>query len=168
MIPLARIFKHWFTTPQAVARAFPPATLERIQAAIAQAESQHSGEIRFAVEGSLPWSYLRRDAAPRERAWMVFSKLRVWDTEHNNGVLIYVDLADHNVEIVADRGLARRVTKAQWQAIANSLRESYRAGEFEAGSLAAIAAVGQLLAAEFPLAAGSSNPNELPNRPALL
>ncbi|MEG1970746.1 MAG: TPM domain-containing protein [Burkholderiaceae bacterium] len=168
MIPLARVFKHWFTAPQAVARAFPPATLDRIQAAIAQAESQHSGEIRFAVEGSLPWSYLRRDAAPRERAWMVFSKLRVWDTEHNNGVLIYVELADHDVEIVADRGLARRITQAQWQLIANAMRESFRAGEFEAGSLAAIAAVGDLLAAEFPLTTGISNPNELSNRPALL
>lgn len=168
MIPLARIFRHWMNTPRAVAKAFPPATLEAIQSAIAAAEERHSGEIRFAVEGSLPWSYLRRDAAPRERAWMVFSKLRVWDTELNNGVLIYVELADRNVEIVADRSAARRIPKADWQAIANGMRERFRAGEFEAGSLEAIRAVGERLASEFPLEASTANRNELSNRPALL
>lgn len=165
---LARILKHVLSNPRAVARAFPRASLDRIQQAIAQAEAATSGEIRFAVEAALPWSYLKRDAAPRERAWMVFSKLRVWDTEHNNGVLIYVELADHSVEIVADRGVARRVAKAHWQAIANAMRSAFRAGEFEQGSLAAVRTVGELLSAEFPLEDGASNPNELSNRPAVL
>ena len=165
---LARILKHVLSNPRAVARAFPRASLDRIQQAIAQVEATTSGEIRFAVEAALPWSYLKRNAAPRERAWMVFSKLRVWDTEHNNGVLIYIELADHGVEIVADRGVARRVPKARWQDIANTMRAAFRRGEFEQGSIAAIDAVGALLSAEFPLEEGASNPNELSNRPAVL
>jgi uncharacterized membrane protein len=162
-----RILRHAFTTPAALRRAFPAAALERIQQAIATAEATTTGEIRFAVESSLPWSYLRRDAPARERALMLFAKLRVWDTEANNGVLIYVELADHGIEIVADRGIARHVAAAEWRAIVDAMRERFRRGEFEAGVVAAVGAVGALLARHFP-AAGGENPDELPNRPTVL
>lgn len=165
---LLRWLRHLFTTPLAVRRAFPAATLARIQEAIARSESRHTGEIRFAVEAALPWSYLRRDAPVRERALMIFSKLRVWDTEQNNGVLIYVELADHGIEIVADRGIARHVTHGEWQAICDAMRERFRAGDFEGGALAGIERVGEKLAAFFPLAEGQVNPDELSNRPAVL
>ena len=114
---LARWLRHSIKTPQSVNRAFPPAVLRRIQDEIAEGERVHSGEIRFAVEAALPWSYLRRNAPARERAEMVFAKLRVWDTEENNGVLIYIELADHRIEIVADRGIARHVPNARWEEI---------------------------------------------------
>ena len=152
----------------AVRRAFPPAALARIERAIAAAELGHSGEIRFAVEAALPWSYLKRNAPARERALMVFGKLRVWDTESNNGVLIYVELADRSIEIVADRGIAGFVTQPQWQAISAAMRERFRAGQYDDGTVEAIEQVAALLRAHFPLADGARNPNELSNRPALL
>ncbi len=165
---IKRWFKHWSITPLAVKRAFPDAALERIQQAIAESEKTHSGEIRFAVESALPWSYLRRNAPARQRAAMVFSKLRVWDTEHNNGVLIYVDLADRAIEIVADRGIARHVTHAEWEAICEAMRARFRADDYAGGVVAAVETVGAKLATHFPLAAGESNPNELSNKPAVL
>jgi uncharacterized membrane protein len=165
---LARWFKHASITPGAVRRAFPDAALTRIGAAIAATEATHSGEIRFAVEAAMPWSYLKRDAPVRQRAAMVFSKLRVWDTEHNNGVLIYVELADRGIEIIADRGIARHVPHAQWQAIGQGMRDAFRAGRFEAGVIAAVEQAGALLAQHFPLAAGERNPNELPDKPVVL
>ena len=165
---IARWFRHWFTPPIKVRRAFPPDALARIESAIAAAELGHSGEIRFAVEASLPWSYLRRGAPARERALMVFAKLRVWDTERNNGVLIYVELADRSIEIVADRGIAVCVPPDQWQAISMAMRERFRAGQYEAGTVEAIDRVAALLRTHYPLADGARNPNELSNRPALL
>jgi uncharacterized membrane protein len=165
---LGRWLRHWFKTPYAVRRAFGEAALERIQRAIADSENAHAGEIRFAVEAALPWSYLKRDAPARERAAMVFAKLRVWDTEQNNGVLIYVELADHSIEIVADRGIAQHVAQAEWDAICLAMRDHFRAGRFEQGTVEAVHAVGALLARHFPLGTGERNPNELPDRPALL
>jgi uncharacterized membrane protein len=165
---LGRWLRHAFTTPFAVRRAFPEAALTRIEQAIDASEQTHSGEIRFAIEAALPWSYLRRDAPARQRAVMVFSKLRVWDTEHNNGVLIYVELADHSIEIVADRGIARHVPQAQWDAICTTMREQFRAGRFEQGSVDAIHKVGELLKRHFPLAGGEQRPDQLPDRPAIL
>jgi uncharacterized membrane protein len=165
---LRRWLKHAFTTPQALRRAFPQAALERIRAAIAATEATHSGEIRFAVEANLPWSYLRRDAPVRQRAVMVFSKLRVWDTELNNGVLLYVEFGDHAVEIVADRGIARHVTPAQWEGVCTDLREQFRRGAFEAGVIRAVERIGALLAQHFPLAPGDRNPNELSDKPVIL
>ncbi len=168
MNKINRWLRHSLKTPQSVNRAFPPAVLQRIQEAIAESEQTHSGEIRFAVEPALPWSYLRRNAPARERAEMVFAKLRVWDTEDNNGVLIYVELADHRIEIVADRGIARHVPNARWDEVSNMMREQFRAGEFEAGSIAAVRAVSAILAERFRLADGARNPNELPDAPAVL
>jgi uncharacterized membrane protein len=165
---IARWFRHWFTTPRAVSRAFPPAALKRIEAAIDAAERGHSGEIRFAVESALPWSYLKRDAPARERALMVFAKLRVWDTENNNGVLIYVELADHSIEIVADRGIARHVAPAEWQQLAAQMRDRFRSGAFEAGVIEVVDKVAQRLRAHYPLDEARPNPDELTNRPVVL
>lgn len=165
---ILRILRHWMATPGAVRRAFPEDVLTRIRKAIADSEQSHSGELRFAVEAALPLSYLRRDAPARERAEMMFSKLRVWDTEQNNGVLIYVELADHKIEIVVDRGIGGYVAAAEWTAIAAMMRDRFRAGEFEAGALAGVEAVGALLARHYPLATGERNPNELPDHPVVL
>ncbi len=165
---IRRWLKHWLITPRRVHRVLPPAALERIREAIAQTEAQHAGEIRFAVEASLPWSYLKRNAPARQRATMVFSKLRVWDTEQNNGVLLYVDLADQAIEIVADRGIARHVPRHEWEAICNAVREHFRRRDFEAGAIAGVQAIGALLARHFPLAPGAVNRNELSDKPAVL
>ena len=165
---ILRILRHWMATPGAVRRAFPEDVLTRIRQAIADSEQSHSGELRFAVEAALPLSYLRRDAPARERAEMMFSKLRVWDTEQNNGVLIYVELADHKIEIVVDRGIGGRVSATEWTAIAAMMRDRFRSGEFEAGALAGVEAVGALLARHYPLATGERNPNELPDHPVVL
>lgn len=165
---IVRWLRHWFKTPYAVRKAFSEPALDRIQQAIADNERTHAGEIRFAVEASLPWSYLQRDAPARQRAAMVFAKLRVWDTEQNNGVLIYVELADHSIEVIADRGMARHVPRAEWDAICAAMRDHFRAGRFEQGAIEAVRAVGGLLTRHFPLAEGEHNPNELSNRPAVL
>ena len=142
--------------------------MKRIRAAIVESEKTHSGEIRFAVEAALPMSYLRRDAPARERAIMMFSKLRVWDTEQNNGVLIYVEVADQQIEIVADRGIAKHVTAEQWKAIAGVMRDRFRTNAYEAGAIEAVQAVGVALARHFPLNEGERNPNELPDYPVVL
>lgn len=165
---IARWLRHWCKTPRSVKSMFGDDALARIQEAIAASEKFHSGEIRFAIEPALPWSYLKRDAPVRERAAMVFAKLRVWDTEQNNGVLIYIELADHGIEIVADRGIAHHVPRARWEAVCNEMREYFRTGQYEAGAVRGVQAIGALLAEHFPLAEGESNPNELSNRPALL
>jgi len=159
----ARILKHRWHDETDLKRALDAAALARLQATVAASEQHHSGEIRLSIEAGLPLSYLRRDLSPRDRAVMLFGKLRVWDTEHNNGVLIYLLLAEHAIEIVADRGLTRRVPQAQWDALVGALRESLRAGHFEAGLAQAIAAVDGLLRQHFPLAEGELNPNELPD-----
>jgi uncharacterized membrane protein len=167
-IRLRRALRHVFTSPRALHRALPAAAIERIAQAIRQAEAGHQGEIRFVIEAALPWSYLRRNAPPRERALMMFSKLRVWDTEHNNGVLLYVNLADRAVEVVADRGIAARVPRAQWQAICHQARDHFREDRLEPGAITAIEAIGAVLAEHFPLAAGEKRGNELPDQPVLL
>ncbi len=137
----------------------------RLMARVAASEQQHSGEIRICIEAGLPVSYLWRNATPRERAIAVFGKLRVWDTEANNGVLIYLLLAEHAIEIVADRGLAAKVEQAEWQSIMGAMREAFRAGRFADGLEQAVAAVDALLQRHFPLAPGAVNPNELDDAP---
>jgi uncharacterized membrane protein len=163
-----RWLKHGLRAPRTVARAFPPATLARIEQAISQGEAAHRGEIRFAVESALPWSYLKRDAPVRERAEMLFAKLRVWDTDERNGVLLYVELADHGIEIVADRGIAAHVPREGWQAICDDIARRFAAGEFEGGVVAGVERIGDLLALHFPAVEGAANRDELPNRPVVL
>jgi uncharacterized membrane protein len=167
MNKLLRILRHRWLDERDAARALGREGLARIQARVAASEKHHSGEIRVCVEAGLPLSYLWRDATARERAVTMFGKLRVWDTEQNNGVLIYLLLAEHKIEIVADRGLDRHVDAAAWQAILDAMREAFRAGRFEEGLNQAVDAVDALLVKHFPLAAGQVNPNELPDAPDL-
>jgi uncharacterized membrane protein len=161
----ARILKHRWLDETDTRRALDGAALARIEARIAAGEVRHSGEIRVCVEAGLPMSYLWRGATARERAVTMFGKLRVWDTEANNGVLIYLLLAEHAIEIVADRGLARHVPIGHWQEIVDGMRAEFRAGQFEPGLMRAIGAVNALLEQYFPVAEGERNPNELPNAP---
>ena len=164
---LARILRHRWYDERDTARALDAAALSRLEQRVAASERQHSGEIRISVEAGLPMSYLLRGANARERAVALFGKLRVWDTERNNGVLIYLLLAERAIEIVADRGLAREVPQAHWDEVLGAMREAFRAGRFEPGLLDAVAAVETLLVARFPLAEGEANPNELPDAPDL-
>ena len=159
----ARIFRHHWLDDNDTRRAVDAAALARLQAQVTASELQHSGEIRVSIEAGLPLSYLKRNLGSRDRALTLFGKLRVWDTEHNNGVLIYLMLADHAIEIVADRGLTRHVPQAQWDALVAAMREPLRARRFEEGLMQAITAVDSLLRQHFPLAPGQSNPNELPD-----
>jgi uncharacterized membrane protein YgcG len=160
----ARTLRHFLTTRWSVSRAFPKSALDAIERAIAASEQKHGGEIRFAVEGELITAALWRDLAPRERAVQVFGELGVWDTESNNGVLIYVLLADRDVEIVADRGYAGKVSDAEWTAVCSNIEKKFREGEFELGAVEGIHAIGSLIARHYPV----TDRNELPNRPALL
>ena len=134
---------------------------------MAASEARHTGEIRVCIEAGLPLSYLRREATARERAVAMFGKLRVWDTENNNGVLIYLLLADHAIEIVADRGLGRHADAAHWQRVVASMQGAFQGGQFEAGLNQAVDAVDALLAQHFGLAPHAANPNELPDAPYL-
>jgi len=163
-----RLLTHAASTPRALRRAFPPPVLDAVGAAIGAAEAGHSGEIRFVIEAVLPWSYLRHDADPRHRALDLFSSLRVWDTESNNGVLVYVGLADRAVELVADRGIAARVSPAEWEAICAAMRAAFAAGRYQDGAVAAVRSVGMLLQKHFPPAPGALHVNELSDRPLVL
>jgi uncharacterized membrane protein len=159
-----RILKHRWLDETDVRRALDDATLARLEQRVAASERRHSGEIRLCVEAGLPLSYLWRGATARERALTMFGKLRVWDTEANNGVLIYLLLAERGIEIVADRGVARVVPQTHWQQVIDDMRAAFRAGRFEEGLARAIDAVDAELAEHFPLAEGQLNPNELPDR----
>ena len=163
MNKLLRLLKHRTLDERDALRALGRDGLKRLEARVASSERHHSGEIRVCVEAGLPLSYLWRNASARERAVAMFGKLRVWDTEHNNGVLIYLLLAEHRIEIVADRGLNRFVDATQWLAIMATMRGAFRSGQFEAGLNDAIAAVDALLAQHFALAPGAVNVNELPD-----
>lgn len=163
---MARILKHLVLPSWIVRRAFPAGAMASIERAIRDAEKSHLGEIRFAVEATLDFGALLRGQAARERAIEVFSALRVWDTEHNSGVLIYLLVADRDVEIVADRGIAAKVGQEEWEAICRSMEAAFREGKFEAGVIAGIREVGALLARHFP--AQGFDPDELPDRPVVL
>ena len=164
MAKLLRILKHRWLDERDAQRALGEGALARLEAQVQTSEKTHSGEIRLCVEAGLPLSYLWQDRTARERAIAMFGKLRVWDTEANNGVLIYLLLADHAIEIVADRGLARHVPPEHWRAIVAGMGEAFRSGHYEQGLATAIAAVDAMLTRHFPLAIGQANPNELPDR----
>lgn len=164
---LMRILRHRWIDEADTRRAIPPALVEQLTRRVAASEKRHSGEVRIYVEAGLPLSYLWREAKARERAIAMFGKLRVWDTEQNNGVLIYLLLAEHAIEIVADRGLAQKVDPGTWQAIVRHMRESFRRGRFEDGLTQALEEVSALLVEHFPLAPGAADQNELPDEPVL-
>lgn len=162
-----RILKHLWMDASDSRRAVPPQMLTRLMQRVAASEQRHSGEIRMCVEACLPLSYLWRNAPARERAVMLFGKLRVWDTAQNNGVLIYLLLADHAIEIVADRGLNDKVSSAQWQAMLERMRGAFQQRLYEDGLTQALAEISALLVDNFPLETGTANPNELPDQPLL-
>jgi uncharacterized membrane protein len=167
MAPLKRIaanlLRAWWQLP----RVFPQRVLAAIGARIAASERMHRGEIVFAVESRLPFLPLLRGLTARRRAVQIFAGLGVWETEQNSGVLIYVLLAEHVIEIFTDRGAARRVPQARWDAICGIAAEAFARGEFEAGAIAAVDAVGDLLREHFPTNSGR-NPNELDDTPVVL
>lgn len=161
-----RLARHlWIGKPERD-RIFPQASLDRITAAIAAAETRHHGEIRFAVQSSLHAAEVFRGVTARQKAIEAFARLGVWDTEANNGVLIYLLLADRNVEIVADRGVHAKVGAAGWEAICGKMETEFRAGRFESGVLAGIAEVGRHLETHFPRR--GEDVNELPDEPVMM
>ena len=157
------LFDGWFQ----LHRRFPSRLLDEMAAAIAASERQHKGEIRFAVESRLPALAVLEGLDAASRAQQVFARLRVWDTEYNSGVLFYVLMAEHRIEIVADRGIAAHVTASEWAAICVRMRECYARGQWREGSLGGIAAADALLLKHFP-GNDKANPDELPDRPVLL
>ena len=159
-----RALKHLFTPDWVARRAFPPETLRAIEHAVKDSERRHRGEIRFAIEAGLSPAHLR--VSTRERARQVFAQLGVWDTEENSGVLVYVQLVDRRIEIVADRGIAQRVAQAEWDAVCRAMEHAFKREQYQTGSLAAVGAVTDILARHFP--AGPGNRNELPDKPVVL
>jgi uncharacterized membrane protein len=163
---IKRIAKHLLMTHWQVNRAFPRQTLIAIEKAIKASETAHVGEIRFAVEGALDGTPLFKGQSASARAMEVFSQLRVWDTEHNNGVLIYLLLADRNVEVVADRGIHAKVGSHEWEKICRTMETAFRQAKYEWGAVSGIQAVTQHLVEHFPAVGGERN--ELPDRPVVL
>lgn len=164
---VARSARHLFFPRLRVRRCFPAATLARIEAAIRASERAHRAELRFVVEGALDVVPVWQGLTPRERAVELFSQLRVWDTVENSGVLIYVQLADRDIEVVADRGIAAKVAQAEWDAVCRRMEAAFGAARYEAGALEALAEITALLARHFPVRDGA-NPDELPDAPVIL
>lgn len=161
-----RAIRHLLTDHWSVRRALPPAAMRAIRDQIGEQEKRHGGELRFAVEASLPFLHLWHRQDARSRAVELFGQLRVWDTERNNGVLVYLLLADRRVEIIADRGIHDKVGAAAWEVICGEMQRAFAAGRFEQGVSLGIAAIGDLLATHFPRVEGDIN--ELTNEPVIL
>jgi uncharacterized membrane protein len=161
-----RLLRHLVTLHHAVARAFPAESLRAIEKVVGEEERRHAGQIRFAVEASLPLGEVAHGVGSRERAIGWFARLRVWDTHHNAGVLIYVLLADRRVELVADRGIHSKVGSAAWEAICGEMQQEFARGQFERGVVIGVRAISDLLAEHFPPSGGARN--ELPDKPVVL
>jgi uncharacterized membrane protein len=161
-----RLGRHFLTDHLSARRKFSPIGLKRIEDALAAGERTHEGQVRFAVEASLPLAQVFRGLEPRARALQLFGQLGVWDTEQNNGVLVYVLLADKDVEIVADRGINRKVSQDDWEAICRGMERAFAEGRFEEGAVDGVTAIGELLAQHFPRT--GAGPNELPDAPIIL
>ena len=169
-----RILRHLWRDTQDAKRAVPPDVLHKLTRRVTASERMHTGQIRICVEASLPMSYLWRlgphtgiHQLVRQRALMLFGKLRVWDTEHNNGVLVYLQLAERAIEIVADRGLSRHVPAGDWQAMTQRMGAAFAEGRFEDGLTQALEEVTALLVLHFPPVEGEVRTNELPDAPVL-
>ncbi|MCS0583806.1 TPM domain-containing protein [Massilia pinisoli] len=163
---LRRTLRHLFSTRNEAERAFPQDALTAITEAITAGEQTHRGEVRLIVEKGLPLSLAWAGVTNRQRAIALFADYGIWDTEDNCGVLIYVNLADRKVDIIADRGIDRRIAPATWQAVCDTMTRGFARGEFRAATLGAIAQVNQLLRSHFP--SGGARPNELPDQPVML
>lgn len=166
MNSLVRVLKHLLAGRWQVTQRFPKASMVAIESAVRRSETTHMGELRFAVEAGLDWHELWQGVTARQRAIEVFSQLRVWDTEHNSGVLIYLLLADRRVEIVADRGIHTKVGDAAWEAICREMEAEFRAGRFESGVIKGLERISALLSLHFPVLI--ENPNELSDAPVVL
>jgi len=164
---IGRMLKHLITPPWRVRKVFPSRSLEAIEKAITESERSHVGELRFIVENALDYSDLWHGITARQRAIDVFSECRIWDTEQNSGVLIYLLLADRDVEIIADRGINAKVEPAAWLAICQDMENRFRTSEFEHGVIDGITAITKLLQQHFP-ARNSQNPNEIDNASIVL
>jgi uncharacterized membrane protein len=164
---ISRIVRHLAMAPWRARRAFPRSTLTSIEQAIKSSEALHAGELRFVVEGALDTRALWRGQSARERAIDVFSLLRVWDTEHNSGVLIYVLLADRSVEIVADRGVHAKVGESEWSRICGAMEAAFAKAQFEEGAVQGVEGVSRCLAAHFP-ARHSPHRDELADTPVVI
>ncbi|MBK7356073.1 TPM domain-containing protein [Propionivibrio sp.] len=162
---ILRILRHLILPDWWALRPFSKATLRKIEQAISASENTHLGELRFVVEATLPLHGLWHGQSARARAVELFSQLGVWDTEHNTGVLIYVQLIDRRVEIVADRGINAKVGDAFWSTVCRRIEGAFREGQFEEGTLLALSAITDVLAEHFP--ATGDNPDELPNAPLI-
>jgi uncharacterized membrane protein len=166
-----RLYKHHWQHEPSAAKTLSPEVLLRLTQSVQSSEQQHSGEIRLYVEGALPLSYLLRDASmsqiTRQRALAMFGKLRVWDTANNNGVLIYLLVAERAIEIVADRGLNDKVSTETWHALVATMRNAFKRGDFESGLSLAVKEVSNLLIRLFPLIESEFNSNELPDEPVV-
>ncbi|HEX5130420.1 MAG TPA: TPM domain-containing protein [Usitatibacter sp.] len=161
-----RFWRHVAMTPATARRAFPDATMDAIARAIAEGERRHRGEVCFVVEAELSTTQLWRGLAARERAREVFASQGVWNTEENNGVLVYVLLADHDVEIVADRGIGARVDAAEWRSVVGAMEAHFRGGAYEAGAVTGVNGVNEILARHFPDARAGAN--QIPDRPIMM
>jgi uncharacterized membrane protein len=164
---IRRFFRHLATDHGSARRAFPAAALLRMEAAIAEGERRHRGQVRVAVEASLPLARVLKGVAPRARALEVFGALNVWDTEENCGVLVYLLLADRDVEIVADRGIHAKVGDEAWAAICREMEAAFAERRFGDGVISGMGKINALLAEHFPRT-GAAGKNELPDRPILL
>ena len=163
---IRRITRHLLQHHWRAKRVFPQNVLDRIEQAIRQSEATHSGQVRFVVEGALDGAPLFRNQPARGRALDLFAHLRIWDTAHNNGVLIYLLLADRDVEIIADRGIDAKVGAEGWERICRAMEAEFRSGEFERGVINGIVAASRELAKHFP--PGGPHPNELPDAPVVM
>ena len=161
-----RYIRNLFTTRWALQRSFPSRVLHNIEAAVAASESRHSGELRFAIEAALDVPSLLRGITARDRAVDAFALLRTWDTAASNGVLIYLLLAEHDIEIVADRGFKDKISADQWQQVCDEMRQAFHRGEFEEGAIQGIEQISALISRYYP--PDPNDINELPNRPVLL
>jgi uncharacterized membrane protein len=165
--PLRRCFRHLSTDHVDVRRAFPKAALARIEALIADGETRHRGQLRFAVEPALPIARVCRGVTPRERALEAFGLMRIWDTEENCGVLVYLLLADRDVEIVADRGVHELAGSESWEGVCRKMEAAFREGRFAEGVESGLAEINALLTRHYPRIE-RPGANELPNQPVIL
>jgi uncharacterized membrane protein len=163
---LSRAFRHWKTSAADGRRAFPPESLAAIGGAITEGERSHRGELRLIVEASMPFDAIWADVTNRQRALALFAEHGVWDTEDNCGVLIYVNLAERKIDIVADRNVNRKIDAATWQAVCQTMTAGFARGQFHDSTLAAVSQVNELLRQHFP--ANGSRANELPDAPIMM
>ncbi len=164
----SRALRHMASSYRGAHRLFTAETMKRLQAAIGEGEATHRGEVRLIVESALPFRKIRRDMSTRQRAIDLFGTFRVWDTEENNGVLLYINIADRKIEIVADRAASRRIGDPHWQAVTGIAQSAFKDGEFERGAAEAIAAIHRALTKTFPADGQETRRNELSDAPVVI